>query len=258
MAYFENIHALVLQLSMLLAARKPQWEGQTAGVLGNNLGVPNTTDDGVYLNDAPRTLAVADLRHEIHRRRIEIEIDVTDLTGTYRVTVDGNNVDYDASVSTPADLATLRQEWIDAINADVTVGALVLAELDDDFESVKDNVIILTGLAEDDFSFAASITAGTAELFILADSSSGTARLYWTPKDNTSTISGWRLGLNGEYSITWRGMIERFDCAGLERMYVEVDDADGHVSDGGTGSGVTVWTYWHRAYAGYAVDERET
>jgi len=268
-----DIFALANKLSVLLASRKPEWalQGYTGNLdapvdLSKSIGVPDSVSRGVYVQDSPRVIGIVDLRHEVHRRRVLIGIEAQDYTATYRITVDGNNVDYNAAAGAPTTLEELKAQWVAAINADPTVGALVTAYEDDPggyiAEPNKDSSIVLYGRAGDDFSFDAEITVGTADLSVLVDAVSATARLWWHAKQTSAQSPGsgttpgtWRKSLNGEYAVGIYGFVERFDSGGLDRLYIELVDVAGHPDDGVADGGVSEWAIWTGVAIGPAVDE---
>jgi hypothetical protein len=125
-----DIFLTVNQLSVLLAGRRPEWTRQVDASYPN--GAPElTAAQGVSLRDAPRTSVLVDLRELVRQRTGRIAVRVLDLTATYRIAINGNNVDFDAAAAAAATLADVVEGWRDAINADGTVGPLVTATAED-------------------------------------------------------------------------------------------------------------------------------
>ncbi len=246
-------------LSILLAARRPEWVDHPVPGLAatTGTGAPATSAFGVQLKDSPRTLALIDLRREVHRRTVAITVPVVDLSGTYRITVDATNSDY--ATAAPADLAELLVQWQDSINADGGVNAVVLAEaLDTDGDGNVDTLFI-TGRAEANYNFGLAVTVGTGEILGTADARTGTARTWFTaklpnaPTGILPTTTTWRVSNNGVYPLNRRGFLERADTAGLDRLYVEIFDIAGTGDVAGAQASIE---YFARVTIGPSIDER--
>lgn len=224
---FETVNIL----SVLLGARRPQWVTQ-AGPYPN--GIPDAASDGVPLLDSPRTQIIVDMREEAHRRSARITFPVVDLTTTvYRFVVDATTLDVDASAVLPADLPALVQAIVDAINADVVINLVVVASpVDSDGDGLNDTVL-LRGLAEADYSLALAVIGGTGEMAGTIDPSTATA-IVWFAAKPPNAPGTWRQANGAIYAVNSRGFVERFDTAGLDRAYVELDSVTGVAGDGAT------------------------
>jgi hypothetical protein len=245
-----DLFELANRLSVLLAARRPQWVEQ----IGVD-GAPATLGAGVALEDSPRTLVLVDLRREAHRRTVSIQIVVLDLAGTYRLTLDGTDVDFDASaaVPLPTDVPTLLEAWADAVNADPAAALIVEASAEDTDGDGDADTLFLRGLTEAEFSCAYATFAGTAEVAVTADASGCDLRAWFLGKEPNNP-DRWRVSNNGAYAVTRRGWLERFDTAGLARLYVEIVDAVGQVGDGAAAP--STFDLWSQVTIGPSVDER--
>lgn len=208
-----------------------EWVDQTTYT-----GAPVGADAGVYLNGSPSGMFAVALREAAHTREARVEITTADLTTTvYTVTINGNDVDYDASAETPADADELLQGIVDAINADGTVGAIVTAAVDPD----NADTVLLTGDDEDDYSIAVSVAGGTGALACTAAATSCSVRIWSTPggiiKSGSTGYDGWVKPANGLVTgVDSGGVMERITCGSMGRIYVELLSLDGHASDGGS------------------------
>lgn len=217
---------LANEIAVLSGGRRASWSTQAAFT-----DAPATDNAGLALSGALKTIAVVDLRDQVHRRSCKFTVATVDDTQTYRVVIDGNNVDY---VAIGGDLLQDILEGIrDAINADVVVNLIVLASVtDDDADSVDDTVLI-RGLAEDHYTVDHSVTAGPApngNLAAVADPDTATVRIYLAAGGLPTAAQppGWRGANGGVFTaVTFRGFAERFDTASWSRLYVEVDDMGG-------------------------------
>lgn len=225
---FETVNVI----AELLGARKPQWVDQP-GPFPN--GIPAASNAGVSLQNSPRTQVVVDLREEAHRRSVRIAFAVADLTvSIYRTIIDGNTVDFDASVSLPADLAALAQGIADGIAASAPANTIVTATaVDSTGAGGPVDTVLLRGLAETDYPIALSVIGGTGEMTGTVDAVSATA-LVWFSAKPPNAPGTWRQANGAVYAVTTRGFIERFDTAGLDFGYVELQAVTGDAGDGAT------------------------
>jgi hypothetical protein len=237
-------------LGMLLVGREPEWVEQAA-----TTGAPTSANDGVPLQDSPVAFLSVAMREEVIHRIARVTVSVLDLTDTYTVTIDGNNVDFDALAGGAVDLEDVIEGIRDAINADPVVSLIVVAEgVDADGDTFLDTVKI-TGLAEPDYTIDIS-TAGGGALACAADATDADLRVWGWPggarRDQATTApNGWKQ-IAGETfaSLDYRGCYLRLErpVAGFTRLYVELFNV------AGAGDGPTV-TYDPTAHVGYSVQE---
>ena len=238
------------EVSILLAGRRPEWLTQQDLLIPNGLPIASS---GVPLKDSPRTQVLVDAREALAFRTVYIAVRVLDLTGTYRATVNGSNVDFDAAAAAAATRADVIQGWVDAINADVVVNLLVTAEaLTLQGGSGVDTIRIKGDkLAGADYTIGVSSTVGTPEMDVVADVSKVDFRIFVTLKPPTppgvavpSTVASaptspgpaggfpsdlvkfgagdWRNPNGAVYATNgFLGFAEIFDTAGQDRLYVE-------------------------------------
>ncbi len=239
MGLFENLNTK----GLLALGIQPEWVDVEAAGYTNP---PNSAADGVYLQDSPKAHACIALRETVHARTCRAVIGTAALTGTtYTITIDGNAVAYDSTAEAPADADALVQGIVDGINGDGTVGPLVTATVDEDDEDGL--TIKIVGDSEDDYSFAAAVAGGTGTFASqTADPISCDVRVFVTPggivkSGSDGNPDGWVAPLDAIYTgIDYRGWMERFDVAGCDRMYLQLENIAKHGSDGGS---VTVEPY---------------
>ncbi len=167
-----------------------------------------------------------------------VAIRVLDLTDVYTITINGNAVAFDAGGAGSTTALEVLEGWRDAINADVTVGPLVTAVVEDADGDGTNDTLVVRGDAEADYSVAVSV-AGAAELDLLADPSTLQLRIYLqerTPKAPGIAVPNvaatgfvgkiapgdWRQPNGAEYNASFRGFTEEFNTAGQSRIYVEL------------------------------------
>lgn len=261
---FADIFNLANLLSILLAARRPQHALQT----GQITGAPSGNNSGIFLEDSPRTLALIDLRREVHRRIAAVTITSLDLTSTYRVTIDGTDSDYDAIAGAPADQAALLVQWAASINADAGVNSDVEAEAVDTTVPPDGTVdtLFIRGKAEAHYTFGLAVTVNAATIAAVVDGETATARAYFSAKDPNAprlgftsplgpAIDTWRLANGAVYAVTSKGFTDRFDTAGKARMYVELASLTG---TGDVAGAQATLTYFSRVTISPSVDERSS
>lgn len=210
------------ELAILTAGRRPDWQLQESYT-----GIPASASAGVALNDAVITYPVVAARTEAHRRKAVVTVGTLDLTATYTVTIDGTDVDYDAAADTAADEADVLAGIVAAITADATVNLIVTAV-------VSGETVIIRGIGQDHYSIDISAT-GSAVLECVADPDSGSIIVWTWMREQGSNSPSWWVSPNGsDYTLAARGFVERFETAGVDRMYVQVFNLDG------TGDGAEV------------------
>ncbi len=220
------------RIAVLLGGLSPDWTRQTdtAVLAGESFPLP-TSDSGVALGSA----IVAGLRVIVRETAAyrSARLTVTFVEGeTYTVTIDGTDVDYDSTGD--ADEADVLIGIAAAINADGTVGPLVVAQAqaaNGTTNGVKTQVLI-RGQGEADFSIAET-TTGAADMEIIADAASMTADL-WANAGGDETA--WLL-VNGTdaLAIDSRGLYETLDSLGpLQRLYVQAKEIAAVTDDGAT------------------------
>lgn len=230
MGLFEDLNSAGLRAIGLV----PQWVDVAAA---QYTGAPDSASDGVYLEDSPRALVYVAVREDVSLRTSRVVITSYDLTVTvYTVTIDGNAVVYDASVELPATNAALLEGIRDKINNDATVKLIVTADVDPD----NTDTVRIKGDAEADYSINVTAVGGTGTLTFNADASTFDLRGYCTSggivkSGSVGNADRWVSPLDFYYtSNNYRGFMERFDVAGLDRLAVELENIAGHGSDGGS------------------------
>jgi hypothetical protein len=229
MGLFEDLNLAGLQAIGL----NPEW---TSVAIADATGEPDSASAGVYCQGSPRTQVTVDARTRVAARSARIQITTADLTTTiYTVAVGGVSVVYDASSGLPADADELVSDIVDAINGDAPMAAIVTASVDPDDEDGM--TILLQGVDPDDYSFNAIAAGGTGVVALTADPATLDVLVYTTrggamASGDETDPGGWRLVFGGVFPVDRRGFVERFDTAGMDRLYVEVADLRGHPLDG--------------------------
>jgi hypothetical protein len=235
-----DIFELVNQLSVLLAARRPQWVEQLIPVGGylpaQTTDTPVGAGAGVSLQDSPRSTVIIDLRRNNAFRTVRITVRVVDLTSTYRVTIDGTNVDYSAVGD--LDLEDLVQGWRDLINVTAPANTVVTARTEDTNASGTDDTLVIEGDTALGYAFGVDVTVGAGEVDAIADASTAQAHLWFSAKPVTSSDPDaiWRQANGAAYPVARRGFIERFDTGGLDRAFVELAEITGNTDTVGAPS----------------------
>lgn len=215
-------------LAILAAGRKPQWVTQP-----DYTGAPVGGAAGNYLESAIQTLVVVQLRGEVEHRRARVTVTSLDLTAVYTVVVDGHAAAYDAGASG----ATTLQDVLDGIAAALVlapaIAALVTVSVDDADGDGTDDTVNLVGKAEADYLID-FLTTGAAVLSVDADASTASMR-FWATLGSANAPAGWVLPYDADYPFGYRGFMERFETAGLDRAYSELYD----VTCAGDGADVT-------------------
>lgn len=201
-----GLFELVNELTVLVVGRKPQWVPVVPGDLvsgevveladGASTGAPDIAGAGFFLQNSPNVLATVDVRRQVHRREVIVEVTSLSLTGTYEVTIAGNGVVYDATAGAPADEDELLTQWQDAINASAPANTFVTAEaIDTDGDLLADRLAI-RGDAEADYTFGISVTVGPGVVVARVDALACKARVFFSPKTPnppaTPGTAGWK------------------------------------------------------------------
>lgn len=215
---------------LLAIGLKPEWVDQ-----GDYTGAPVNAAAGVYLQGSPKTLVHVAARESVHRREGRVQITTADLTtSVYTVTIDGTPVAYDASAELPANLAALVAGIAAAIEANGTTTLVVDAVTDPDAA----DTVLITGKAEADWSLDATVAGGTGAVAASAAAASFDMRIFVTPggivkTGSTGNANGWTMPVDADYTgLDYHGFTERYDTAGLDRLYVECGNLAGHGADG--------------------------
>lgn len=225
----------------LMLGRSPQLE---AAPLDSTFPAPAA--GGVDVTGAALALVKVSMREHPAYRTAYYVVTATDLTATYTASINGNDVVYDASAESPANLAELCAGWAAAINADGTVGAIVLATAADYAGDGVINAVRVIGNSADDYSVDVGYT-GSAHVTLYADASGATMTLFARPDVSPSSLIvagaarqralGWAakplpdgslsrsLGANG-----WCD--ESVLVAGLAALDVQLSSVVGDPSDG--------------------------
>lgn len=183
--------------------------------------------DGVDVSDAVYAAVSVGVRAEPAYRSARIGVATLDGGETYTVTVDGTGVAYASSGGDTA--ADILQGLADAINADGTVGPLVLAVGPEDAGGVA-GALLLTGKGAADYSLAVAAT-GSGALSCLADAAEAEAEVWGSHKGSPGI--GWRR-INGAsaLAIGTEGLIEELRVGPLGRLYVRLTSVSAVAGDG--------------------------
>ncbi|RAL23041.1 hypothetical protein DL240_09145 [Lujinxingia litoralis] len=215
MGLFETLN----RLGVLGAGRRPEWRSQST-----TYGPPAALSAGVPLSGAMKTLVYVAPREEAHYRTARIRLSFSK-SALYTATINGIDVDQGAYNNEATTLSKLAE----GINADVNLQPLVQATYDADAREV-----IVRGLGPEDFMITTTSTYG--DITVHADATECTARVWLLPGGiaNAAKPSAWVQASRGEFMLDHRGMVERVDTAGFDRLYIEIADADGlvHVAVG--------------------------
>lgn len=204
-------------LSILAAGRKPQWVEQT-----DYTGAPNSTGDGVYLENSLQTYVVVEVRAAVaYRTAVFVGADL-ELASEIDLTFDGTGITVSGPFDdTEAALAAVAA----AIEADGTL---------DDLLSVvaTATTLTVTGKAEDDYSIDQVNAVGGGTLTCTADALAGAARVFVTLRESNGPTNKWVMAYDADYTLGRRGFVDRFATGGQDRVYIEIYDLAGHADDG--------------------------
>lgn len=207
-------YLLSLQLSVLAAARSPEWS--TVSDYTTLADRPSTANDGVSLlaNEAEGVLAThvrLSPRAQAYRRKVTFEITTFDAAANYTITLNGTGY----TSTTPADEDTALSDLETAIDA---AGYTA---------SVADQVLTILGPDADSFSVDFTVT-GSAVATCSADAESCTLHVFTQGKDTTATP--WCL--KESRLVTDAGLEDVFCTAGRARLYTQLTNVVGHPLDG--------------------------
>lgn len=225
-----DVFTTATELAVLAIGRTPVW---TAPAYANVILPPQGGASGVSMQGAVRVLVHVSLREEARRRTARLSITTVDANATYTVTINGTAVSFIASAST---LEQIVDGIAAAINGSGTLAPIVTATAVDTAGSAvgRDHVLIV-GDTEIDYSidFTRSGGAGTAVLVCVADRARAKARLWWAmgARVGSTPPAGWASS-EGEIEVLYRGLAQRFDSAGLDRLHVQLTEIVGDLGDG--------------------------
>lgn len=213
-----SLYELVNQIAMLLAARNPTWSIQSGG----QTGAPDSAAAGVQLANSPRAMISVALRETPHYFTARYRVTAGDASTTYNLSVNGNAI---AGVTGEANVEDIVQELLTDIAAVPAIVALVNVATEGTPEI---DTVILTGKAEADLTIVAGVSGGAGTITLTQDATAASVRIWGKPK---SGGPNWLLVRDGTFEgLDYRGLIERLDVAGLDRLYIEVYDEDGTVT----------------------------
>lgn len=225
---------LMNDLGIMAIARSPDWKLQT-NALGYT-GAPATLTAGVTLltnlNFAVRSLVVLSPRERAHEHRSRVTISTWDGASTYRVTINGTNVDYNAaSGGNDADIEETLAGIANALNTDGTVGSILSATVEDrDGDGTDDTVVIANTVSESTtHTTAVSVTVGSAVMAFDEDAIDFDMRVWLLPTSGGANGAAaqvlWAQPQSAVATgVDYRGFSERLDVAGFQRAYVELEN----------------------------------
>ena len=241
MPVYEDLNKAALQAIGLT----PQWELLNAA---GYTGYPSAAGDGLYLEATPSLLVIIRPRGiDTAVRTCDVTMDTLDAGATYTVSVNGTGMNY----ATPSDEDDLLTGLRDAIKADATVGQAAATPIVDATALDSDGADVSTsanpavtlrvfGDAAQNADYYIDISAtGSGVLACAAEPISCTARMWGMPggtaksgTGNDPTTTAWTYIADAEYAVDSKGYAVRYDCAGFDRWYVELDSIAKHASDG--------------------------
>lgn len=211
-----SLFARVNAIAELTAARNVSLTEFTAATVS---GLPSSTVDGIDVSDTVRATYRVRMRRNVNYRTSTVTITYVAAT-TYRVTINGTNVDTAANT----DLATTLGDIATAINGSGVASAVTAV-------ASATNVVI-TGDSEAAYSVAVSITAGSGTIACVADPESAEIGIYFRNKSTTDTA--WVLGNALTGTLDSKGFEETLAVGPYSRTYLHLHTVAGHASDGGT------------------------
>lgn len=217
-----SIYETANVLAILSGARNPQWATQLGhdGTSGTDADAyPSSAAAGVDLLNSVQALVSVEMRAAAHRRRTVVTVTTVDLAADYTVTIDGTPY---TATGAHVDLDAILTELASEINGGAP--PIVTASAD-----LTANTLTIVSITNADYTVAVSAT-GTGVLAAEADPTEAKLRI-WAKCRSASAPSAWVNILDQEYDLTSKGFLERFDVAGLDRLYVEVADVDGTGDD---------------------------
>lgn len=197
--------------------------------------VPVDDGDGVDVAASSQVAVLLLGRRSFAFRSAVLRFTTADLTDTYTVTVDGNDVDFDAAAAAVGSEAAMLEALAQAINDDGTVGAIVTA-------TATDTELLLEGIVTDSASQEANFTlalatAGSGALVAVADVNSADVTLYGKYNGaGSSAPGGWvkitdltvtSPGLSTDYEVPHAGR--------YARLHLQVTATTGPADGAGVG-----------------------
>ena len=240
---------------LLSIALMPQWEDQTVSqgtAAGWDMPLPTSLSAGVYLQASPKAMVMVATRAFAHRREALVTVDTLDATANYTTTISGTAIATTSGTFGTADIVLVELKA--KIAADATVGGaaggnqIVTSVLLDSAGAETLGTVAggnpavslqIQGTVEADFYLAISAT-GTGVLAATADASTFDVQVLSTMggiirSGSTGYTLGWVAPGDSLYSgQTSLGWVERQSVAGIDRLYLQVLNITGHVSDGAT------------------------
>lgn len=223
------------EIAVLSGGRRAEWKALVAAE-----GAPTTDADGVAMGGALKTIVVFDLREDVGARRCRFTVVTLTFTNTYRVTINGTDADFDASVGA-ATLQDVLEGIRDTINTTSGVKNVVTATVTDEDGDGNDDTVLIVGKSENDFTIDHSVIGDTppnnGDLASVADPTIGSIRIFAAVGglSNNARPDSWRIIRDGEViDIDFRGFIARLDTGSIDRIHVEAFD----VANPGDGSAV--------------------
>lgn len=215
------------ELAILSAGRVPSWveqspyEGTAAFA-----GAPASAASGVPMNDAVVAVIAVEMRQTAHYRTARVTVTTVDLAATtYTVTINGTAHNVAPAF---ADRAEIISDLVTAINGGAQAALVTASSADEDDSITGNDTLLIVGDVEADFTIGVSVAGGTGVLACKADPSSGTLRVWVKAEGSDVTEptrpTAWLHPYGAEYTLNQRGYVERWPVAGLERVYVELDD----------------------------------
>jgi len=234
---------LLNELGILSVGRNPEWIE-----VSDTSGAPDSVSDDVALVDAPTAYILVVLRENAAYRTARVTVGA-DAATVYRTTiydpVTGSapvEVDYAPSSGAGTEEAIV-QGIATAINGDATASSIVTAQATDEDDDGTDDTVTVTGDSERDYEISTSIVSGGGTISHTADATRCDVRLWGKMTgqagpgvDQVPTpwvqVNGGVWSLDGGTSprLDRRGLVERIHVAGLERVHLEIFNADGQVT----------------------------
>jgi hypothetical protein len=191
------------ELAVLAVGRKQQFTQQTVFI-----GPPTDNFSGIDVRGAVKAAVNVLLRE--NPLFLTTIVDIGYAAGTtYRVTINGTNVDVNAEFNREITLGEIET----AINANPTTSAIVTATLS------PTRGVVITGKTPDNYTITGSITTGTGTITITGDVLTAQNYYLWAFVNGV----GWGQIDSGE--VTTRGLFSLIDCAPFDRLYIEIEQA---------------------------------
>jgi len=224
-------------------AKSLQWVTHPAPVASSvsriGLFSPTSAAAGVAVLRRPKTMVAIPLREEpsLYSSRVQV-VAVGDATTTYRATLNGTDIDFTpGGVHTAADALDGLRDAINAFGAPIST-ILVATTRDTDGDGVVDELLVQRlpigiGYDASEHTTLVSVPAGPGGLSADEDLSTSAVQI-WGLMGGTNAPPQWLRARSGTFSgIDRKGVFERLDTAGLDRLYLELT-ASSAPSGGGT------------------------